>query len=66
MKIYCSCCDLTQPVLIDQCKDSKTGELYEDIVCVECKLVIASGTGIKQAMERTSAWRKRQIKEVNE
>lgn len=46
MKIYCSCCDKVQPVQVDDCQDAKTDELYQDIVCAECKLVIASGTDI--------------------
>ena len=46
MKIYCSCCDKVQPVRIDNCRDAKTNEPYQDIVCAECDLVIAAGTGI--------------------
>lgn len=46
MKIYCSCCDKVQPVRIDNCRDAKTNEPFQDIVCAECDLVIASGTGI--------------------
>lgn len=48
MKIYCNLCDKVQPAQIDDCKDIKTGELYQDIVCGECGLVITSGTGIKR------------------
>lgn len=48
MRIYCDLCDKVQPVQIDDCKDVKTGELYQDIVCGECDLVITSGTGIKR------------------
>lgn len=51
MKLYCDCCDLVQPVLIAPDRDAVTGEPYEDILCAECRLVIASGTGIKQAIE---------------
>lgn len=47
MKIYCSCCDKVQSVRIDNCRDAKTSELYQDIVCAECDLVIASGTDIE-------------------
>lgn len=46
MKIYCSCCDKVQPVRVDDCLDAKTNEPFQDIVCNECYLVIASGTGI--------------------
>jgi hypothetical protein len=46
MKIYCSCCDKVQPVHIDNCRDAKTNEPFQDIVCAECDLVIATGTGI--------------------
>ena len=46
MKIYCSCCDKVQPVRIDDCRDAKTNEPYQDIVCAQCDLVIASGTDI--------------------
>ena len=46
MKIYCSCCDKVQPVRVDDCLDAKTNEPFQDIVCNECGLVIASGTGI--------------------
>lgn len=46
MKIYCSCCDKVQPVRVDDCLDAKTNEPFQDIVCNECDLVIASGTGI--------------------
>ena len=48
MKIYCSCCDKVQPVKIDNCRDAKTNKPFQDIVCAECYLVIASGTGIKR------------------
>ena len=48
MKIYCSCCDKVQPVRIDNCRDAKTNEPYQDIVCAECDLVIASGTDIEE------------------
>ena len=48
MKIYCSCCDKVQPVRIDNCRDAKTNEPYQDIVCAECNLVIASGTDIQR------------------
>ena len=46
MKIYCSCCDKVQPVRVDDCLDAKTNEPFQDIVCNECDLVIASGTNI--------------------
>ena len=46
MKIYCSCCDKVQPVRIDNCRDAKTNEPFQDIVCAECDLVIAAGTDI--------------------
>lgn len=49
MKIYCSCCDKVQPIRIDKCLDAKTNEPFQDIVCAECDLVIASGTGIALA-----------------
>ena len=48
MKIYCSCCDKVQPVHIDNCRDAKTNEQFQDIVCAECDLVIAAGTDIKR------------------
>lgn len=47
MKIYCSSCGKVQPVIIDDCRDAKTGEPFQDIVCAECSLVIASGTDIR-------------------
>lgn len=31
MKIYCSCCDKVQPVRIDNCRDAKTNEPFQDI-----------------------------------
>ena len=52
MKIYCSCCDKVQPVRVDDCLDAKTNEPFQDIVCNECDLVIASGTGIVRSLER--------------
>ena len=48
MKIYCSCCDKVQPVRIDNCRDANTNEPFQDIVCAECDLVIASGIDIAQ------------------
>ena len=51
MKIYCSCCDKVQPVRIDNCRDAKTNEPFQDIVCAECDLVIASGTDITQPQQ---------------
>jgi sugar/nucleoside kinase (ribokinase family) len=48
MKIYCSCCDKVQPVRFDDCLDAKTNDPFQDIVCTECDLVIASGTDISQ------------------
>jgi hypothetical protein len=48
MKIYCSSCDEVQFVLIDDCRDAKTNKPFQDIVCAECRLVIASGTQIKR------------------
>ena len=58
MKIYCSICDKVQPVNIDNCRDAKTNEPFQDIVCAECDLVIASGTGIAQqaAQDEPVAW----------
>ena len=52
MKIYCSICDKVQPVNIDNCRDAKTNEPFQDIVCAECDLVIASGTDIAQQAEQ--------------
>ena len=52
MKIYCSSCDKVQPVLIDDCRDAKTNEPFQDIVCADCHLVIASGTDISSEYER--------------
>lgn len=48
MKIYCSSCGEVRPVIIDDCRDAKTGEPFQDIVCEECHLVIAAGTDIKK------------------
>jgi uncharacterized protein YlaI len=48
MKIYCGLCDKVQPVQIDNGIDVKTKNPYQDIVCAECNLVIASGTDIAQ------------------
>lgn len=48
MKIYCEICDKVQPVRIDNCQDAKTNKPFQDIVCAECDLVIAAGTGIKR------------------
>lgn len=48
MKIYCSSCGEVRPVLIDNCRDAKTNEPFQDIVCSECRLVIASGTDIER------------------
>ena len=48
MKIYCSCCDKVQSVRIDNCRDEKTNEPFQDIVCAKCDLVIASGTDIQR------------------
>lgn len=48
MKIYCELCKKVQPVQIDNGVDVKTKRPYQDIVCAECGLVIASGTGIAQ------------------
>ena len=47
MKIYCKLCDKVQPVIVDNCCDAKTDEPFQDIVCAECHLVIASGTDIQ-------------------
>ena len=47
MKIYCTCCDKVQPVIIDNCLDAKTEKPFQDIVCEKCHLVIASGTDIR-------------------
>ena len=48
MKIYCKLCDKVQPVIIDNCRDAKTNEPFQDIVCKECHLVIAAGTDIQR------------------
>jgi uncharacterized protein YlaI len=48
MKVYCSCCEKVQPVIIDNCRDAKTNEPFQDIVCKECHLVIAAGTDIER------------------
>jgi hypothetical protein len=48
MKIYCEICDKVQPVRVDDCLDAKTNKPFQDIVCNECDLVIAAGTGIKR------------------
>ena len=56
MKIYCELCKKVQPVRIDNCRDAKTNEPYQDIVCVECDFVIASGTGIAQPEQEPVAW----------
>ena len=56
MKIYCELCSKTQPVRIDNCRDAKTNEPYQDIVCAECDLVIASGTDITQPEQEPVAW----------
>ena len=48
MKLYCELCKKVQPVRIDNCRDAKTNEPYQDIVCAECDFVIASGTDIAQ------------------
>ena len=59
MKIYCSCCDKVQPVRIDNCRDAKTNEPFQDIVCAECDLVIAAGTDIVPPAQQQEpvAWR---------
>ena len=56
MKIYCELCSKTQPVRIDNCRDAKTNEPYQDIVCAECDFVIASGTDITQPEQEPVAW----------
>jgi uncharacterized protein YlaI len=48
MKIYCKLCDKVQPIIIDNCRDAKTNEPFQDIVCKECHLVIAAGTDIQR------------------
>lgn len=48
MRIYCSSCGEVRPVIIDDCRDAKTDEPFQDIVCEECHLVIASGKDIKK------------------
>jgi len=48
MKIYCKLCDKVQLVIIDNCRDAKTNEPFQDIVCKECHLVIATGTDIQR------------------
>ena len=57
MKIYCSCCDKVQSVRIDNCRDAKTNEPFQDIVCAECDLVIASGTDIERPQMQPCAGR---------
>ena len=52
MKLYCELCKKVQPVRIDNCRDAKTNEPYQDIVCAECDFVIASGTDIAQPEQR--------------
>ena len=56
MKLYCELCKKVQPVRIDNCRDAKTNEPYQDIVCGECDLVIASGTDIAQPEQEPVAW----------
>ena len=56
MKLYCELCSKTQPVRIDNCRDAKTNEPFQDIVCAECDLVIASGTDIAQPEQEPVAW----------
>ena len=56
MKLYCELCSKTQPVRIDNCRDAKTNEPYQDIVCAECDLVIASGMDIAQPEQEPVAW----------
>ena len=56
MKLYCELCSKTQPVRIDICRDAKTNEPYQDIVCAECDFVIASGTDITQPEQEPVAW----------
>ena len=56
MKLYCELCSKTQPVRIDNCRDAKTNEPYQDIVCAECDFVIASGTDITQPKQEPVAW----------
>ena len=48
MKVYCKLCDKVQLVIIDNCRDVKTNEPFQDIVCKECHLVIAAGTDIQR------------------
>jgi uncharacterized protein YlaI len=48
MKVYCKLCDKVQPVIIDNCRDAKTNEPFQDIVCKECHLVIVAGTDIQR------------------
>ena len=48
MKVYCKLCDKVQPVIIDNCRDAKTNEPFQDIVCKECHLDMAAGTDIQR------------------
>ena len=66
MKIYCELCSKTQPVRIDNCRDAKTNEPYQDIVCAECDFVIASGTDITQPEQEPVAWQDPQYKTLIE
>ena len=66
MKLYCELCKKTQPVRIDDCRDAKTNEPYQDIVCAECDFVIASGTDIAQPEQEPVAWQDPQYKTLIE
>ena len=66
MKLYCELCSKTQPVRIDNCRDAKTNEPFQDIVCAECDLVIASGTDITQPEQEPVAWQDPQYKTLIE
>lgn len=47
MKLWCDCCDKVQPVEVTDERCAKTYAAYQDIVCTECRLVIASGSDIR-------------------
>ena len=48
MKLWCDCCDKVQPVEVTDERCAKTYAAYQDIVCAECRLVIAAGSEIRR------------------
>ena len=48
MKLWCDCCDKVQPVEVTDERCAKTYAAYQDIVCTECRLVIAAGNDIRR------------------